>query len=58
MAIKQKHYIYGQSPNPKTWHESAELLRSLRGHKVRKSEDYLINRLSDLNKILKEQGHK
>ena len=50
---KRKQWVYGQSPNPKTWAEAAGVLKGMQAPK--KKPNVLLERLSTIEKMLKDK---
>ena len=54
MAKKNK-WVYGQSGNPKTWHETADILKAMQPKRKPKGGSGLYDRLVQIESLLKEK---
>jgi len=51
-VAKKLAWQYGQSPNPKNWHEAADALKSLQ--KVKRKPNPFAEKLDSIEQLLKE----
>ena len=57
MAKKTPAFVYGQSPNPTNWHEAANAIRATSKHKKAKKPSMFEEKMSSLEKLIKESRH-
>lgn len=49
-------WVYGRDPAPNTWHETADIIRSLSKPVKKRKKSELIARLDELEKMIKDRG--
>lgn len=54
-ALANAYWMYGKHPNPTTWHETADALRSHR-KKTKGKDTKLHDRLADIERMLKDKS--
>lgn len=55
MAKKVQSYVYGVTPDPRNWHEAADAIKSSATKSKRKKSSGLLDKLSSIEKLLKER---
>jgi hypothetical protein len=51
---KKPTYVYGKSPNPRNWHEAADVLKGLSRQKKQEKRN-LMDKVVEIERMLKEK---
>ena len=57
MAKKMTPWVYGQSPNPNNWHETATILKQMAPKKKSKGPSVFMEKMNELEQLVKGRRH-
>lgn len=55
MAKIKETYVYGKSKDPRNWHETVEVLKTLATKSKQRKSSGLLDKLSSIETLLKEK---